>query len=176
MRKEGGDMNEIASFRARCRFSLCTPAYFADARQDVCDRLLLSVMVNSCTRSRFNLERTAPDCRSDAQCRRDSRATFGARRLCCFMVEFIRADDMDCGGGIHGVPDHFEIGGHEVKWRQIREPLNWGLENSLRFETASLHTRCVSFILSHSAGAGWAWPEASGFLFSPNSQVCSRSR
>ena len=99
-------MNEIASFRARCRFSLCTPAYFADARQDVCDRLLLSVMVNSCTRSRFYLERTAPDCRSDAQCRRDSRTTFGAWRLGRSGIELSRADDMDGCRCTHGVPDH----------------------------------------------------------------------
>jgi len=100
-------MNEIASLRARNRFSFCAPAYFADAGQHVGDRLLLSVMVNSCTLSRFDLEQTAPHCRSDAQCRGDGRATFGARRLCGSAIEFIWADNMDSSRRTHEATDCF---------------------------------------------------------------------
>src|SRR5229473_5864471 len=67
MPQEGGDMNEIAGLGARDGFAFGAPAYFADAGQDVSDRLLLAVMVNSCTLSWFDLEQTAPHCRSDAQ-------------------------------------------------------------------------------------------------------------
>src|SRR4030081_684220 len=49
MQQEGGDMNEIAGLRARYGFAFCTPAYFADAGEDVGDRFLLSMMVNSCS-------------------------------------------------------------------------------------------------------------------------------
>jgi len=48
MQQEGGDMNEVASLRACGIFSSCAPAYFAAPGEDVCDRLLLSMMMNSC--------------------------------------------------------------------------------------------------------------------------------
>ena len=89
-------MDEVASLCARDEFAAFTPADFADAGEDVCDRLLLSMMMNSCPRSRLYLEQAAPDRRCDAQCGRDSRATFGAPRLCCSAIELSRADDMDC--------------------------------------------------------------------------------
>src|SRR5476649_2858634 len=54
-------------FRARAKFSCCAPAHFADAGEDVGDRLLLSVMMNSRPRFRFHLEQAAPDRRGNAQ-------------------------------------------------------------------------------------------------------------
>src|ERR1700704_5235927 len=107
MQQEGGDMNEVASLRVCGIFSSCAPAYFAAPGEDVCDRLLLSMMMNSCPRTWFHLEQTAPDGRSDAQCWRDRRATFGAGRLCGSGIELDRADDVDCGRYTHGVQDHF---------------------------------------------------------------------
>src|SRR5436190_23156574 len=47
VRQEGGDMNEIAGLCTRNRFSSFAPADFADAGEDVGDRLLLAVMVNA---------------------------------------------------------------------------------------------------------------------------------
>jgi len=89
-------MNEIAGLRSRDRFSLFAPADFADAGEDVGDRLLLSVMMDSRPRSRLYFEQAAPDCRRDAERGRDSGATFGARRLSCALIEFSRADDVNC--------------------------------------------------------------------------------
>jgi hypothetical protein len=127
-------MNEIAGPRTRPMFSLRAPAYFADAGENVGNRLLLSVMVNSCPRSGFHLEQAAPDRRSDTERRRDCRASFGARRLRGRAIEFIRADDMDCSSKIHGVPDRFASGQREAKRRPSRERLNWVLTNSRRIE------------------------------------------
>ena len=86
-------MDEIAGFRARAVFSPRAPADFADARQDVCDRLLLSMMVNSRTGSRLDLEQPAPQRRFDAELRRDRGQAHGAWRLCRSFVESGWADN-----------------------------------------------------------------------------------
>ena len=52
-------MNEIASRCARGRFSSFAPADLADAGEDIGDRLLLSVMMNTRPRSRCHLEYAA---------------------------------------------------------------------------------------------------------------------
>jgi hypothetical protein len=60
-------MDEIASLCACEMLSLRAPAHFANAGQHVGYRVLLSMMMNSGPRSRFDFEKTSPDCRSDAQ-------------------------------------------------------------------------------------------------------------
>src|SRR5258708_7258854 len=77
MRQEGRDMNEVASLRAPYEFSSCAPAHFTDAGENIGDRLLLSMMMNSRLRFWFHLKQAAPDRRSDAKRRRDRRAAFG---------------------------------------------------------------------------------------------------
>lgn len=69
-------MNEIAGACTRDRFASFAPADFADAGEDVSDRLLLSMMMDSRPRSRLHLEQSAPDGRCNAERRRDGGATF----------------------------------------------------------------------------------------------------
>src|ERR1700688_3561847 len=47
VQQKRGDVNEIAGLCARDRFALCSPAYFAGTGEDVGDRLLLTMMMNS---------------------------------------------------------------------------------------------------------------------------------
>src|SRR6267154_3543 len=107
MEQESRNVNEVAGLRVRYEFTSCTPANLADAGEHIGDRLLLSMMVNSGPRSRFDLEQAAPDGKSNAQRRCDSLATFGARRLRGSEVEFRWADDVDCSRRAHGVPNQF---------------------------------------------------------------------
>jgi hypothetical protein len=103
------------------------PAYFADARQDVGDCLLLSMTMNaSPPRPRFNLEQAAPDGRGDTERRRDSSTTFGVRRLRCPRVELSRAGDMDGGRKVHGRPDPWILN-EKGSRRLIGRRLNWSL-------------------------------------------------
>ena len=60
-------MDEIAGFRARSVFASHAPADFADARQDIGDRLLLSMMMDA-RRPRVDLEQPAPQRRSTPSC------------------------------------------------------------------------------------------------------------
>src|SRR3982074_212684 len=101
-------MNEIPGFRTRARFTLFAPADFAAAGEDGGDGLLLSVMMDSGPRSRQYLEQAAPDCRGDAERRRDGGAAFRARRLRRSRIEFSWPDDVDRSGRTHGVPVNFE--------------------------------------------------------------------
>ncbi len=105
-------MDEIAGFRGRGIFSPRAPADFANARQDVGDRLLLAMMVNARAGSRLDLEQAAPQHRVDAELWRDCCLAYGAWRLCRSLVEPGRADNANGG-----------IGGHVLKgsWLMI-----WG--------------------------------------------------
>src|SRR5437868_14910568 len=80
-------MDEIAGFRARSVFAPRAPADFADAQQDIGDRLLLSMMMDARTGSRFDLEQPAPQRRLDAKLRCDRGQAHGAWRLCGSRVE-----------------------------------------------------------------------------------------
>src|SRR5947199_108242 len=88
-------MDEIAGFRPRAVFSPRAPADFAYARQDVCDCLLLSMMMNSRTGSGPDLEQPAPQRRFDADLRRYRGQAHGPWRLCRSFVEFGWADNAD---------------------------------------------------------------------------------
>ena len=99
-------MNEITGLRACREFSSFAPPNFADAGENVGDRLLQSMMVNSCPGSRIDLEQSAPDSRRYAELGSDSRTAYGARRLCRSEIELRRADDVDGSSFAHGVPDH----------------------------------------------------------------------
>ena len=94
-------MDEIAGFRGRGIFSPHTPADFADARQDVGDRLLLAMMVNARAGSWLDLEQAAPQHRIDAQLWRDSCLAYGTWRLCCCLVKSGRADNANGREGGH---------------------------------------------------------------------------
>ena len=80
-------MDEIAGFRARSVFAPRAPADFADARQDIGYRLLLSMMMDASTSSRLDLEQPAPQRRLDAELRCDRGQAHGAWRLCRSRVE-----------------------------------------------------------------------------------------
>lgn len=86
-------MDEIASLRARGVFASRPPAYLADARQDISDRLLLSMMVNAGACSRLDLEQPAPQRRLNAELRGDRRQANGPWRLRRSRVECSRTDD-----------------------------------------------------------------------------------
>src|SRR5258707_705919 len=94
-------MDEIAGFRGRGIFAARAPADFANARQDVGDRLLLTMMVNAGAGSRLDLEQAAPQHRVDAELWRDCCLAYGAWRLCRCLVEPGRADNADGGIGGH---------------------------------------------------------------------------
>src|SRR4051812_46241334 len=51
--QKGGNLNEVAGLGARNRFSAYAPTDFAGPGEHVGDRFLLSVMMNSCSRSRL---------------------------------------------------------------------------------------------------------------------------
>src|SRR4051794_3945565 len=53
VRQEGGNMNEIPGLRTGDRFPTDAPANFADAGEDVGDRLLLPVMMYPGSRPRL---------------------------------------------------------------------------------------------------------------------------
>jgi hypothetical protein len=72
MHEPSRHMNEVTSSSGRQVFPARTPADFADARQDVSDRLLLAVMVNSGAGARLDFEQRAPHRRFDAEPRRDA--------------------------------------------------------------------------------------------------------
>src|ERR1700730_7431731 len=99
--QEGRHMDKIAGFRRRRTFSPRAPADFANARQDVGDRLLLAMMVNARAGSRLDLEQDAPQRRVDAELWRDCCLAYGAWRLCRSLVEPGRADNADGGIGGH---------------------------------------------------------------------------
>src|SRR5260370_29769870 len=97
VRQEGRHMDEIAGFRARSVFAPRAPADFADARQDIGDRLLLSMMMDARTGSRLDLEQPAPQRRLHAELRSDRGQAHGAWRLCRSRVESGRADNANWG-------------------------------------------------------------------------------
>src|SRR5437773_4398908 len=90
-------MDEIAGFRARSVFAPRAPADFADAQQDIGDRLLRSMMMDARTGSRFDLEQPAPQRRFDAELRGDRGQAYGAWRLFRPWVELGRADNANWG-------------------------------------------------------------------------------
>src|SRR5258705_13459194 len=112
-------MNEVAGLGARNRFTAYAPADFADSREHVGDRFLLSVMMNSCSRFRLYFEQAAPDGWRNDECRCDRGATFGARSLCGSFIEFSRADDADCGR-VHWYPRSIWVFNRGVKQRRMR--------------------------------------------------------
>jgi hypothetical protein len=119
MREQRGNMNEIAGLGDRGEFSCGAPANLAVAGENVCNRILLAVMMNSGPRSRHHLEHAAPDGRSDTQRWRDRGAAFRARGLRRSAVEFGGADNSDCGGALMTTrsvqkADTRELGGGEA--------------------------------------------------------------
>ena len=58
-------MNEVTGSCVRAEFPSLTPPYLANAVEDVRDRLLASVMVDSCPRAWLDFENTAPQGRID---------------------------------------------------------------------------------------------------------------
>ena len=88
-------MNEIAGFRSRREFTPHSPADFTDARQDIGDRLLLSMMMNSRAGARSHLEQSAPQHRLDAELWRDRRQAHRSWRLRRSLIESGRTDNAD---------------------------------------------------------------------------------
>src|SRR5882757_9195440 len=97
VRQEGRHVNEIAGLRARSVFAPRAPTDFADARQDICDRLLLSMMMDAGTGSRFDPQQPTPQSRLDAELGCDRGQADGARRLRRSGVESGRADNANWG-------------------------------------------------------------------------------
>src|SRR5208337_5338044 len=103
-------MDEIAGFRARGVFASRAPADFADARQDIGYRLLLSMAMDASTSSRLDLEQPAPQRRLDAELRCDRGRAHGAWRLCRSRVESGRADNANWGIFGHHVHEWLLVG------------------------------------------------------------------
>lgn len=96
-------MNEIPGRRASGKLASFAPAYLACAGEDVSDRLLVPMMMNSGPRSRLDLEQAAPDRGRDADFRRNGGSAFRARRLCRSAVKLTRTDDVNSRRCAHGV-------------------------------------------------------------------------
>jgi hypothetical protein len=90
-------MDKISGLCVRDRFSSFTPAHLADVRENVRDRLLFSVMMNSRPGSWFHFKQPAPDGRRNTERRRYRGTTLRARSLRCCPIESSRADDVDRG-------------------------------------------------------------------------------
>src|ERR1700761_5575503 len=90
-------VNKVAGLRCCAVFAAATPADLAHTRQDISDRLLLAVMMDTSSRPRFDLEQTAPKRRLNAELWRNRGKTDGTRRLCRAQVEAIGADDSNWG-------------------------------------------------------------------------------
>ena len=98
-------MDEITGFRARSVFAPRAPADFADARQDIGDGLLLSMMMDAGTRPRLDLEQPAPQRRLDAELRCDRGESHRARCLRRSRVKSVRAHNTNWrifGHHVHG--------------------------------------------------------------------------
>src|SRR5437660_1900116 len=98
VQQEGGDMDEVARLRARNALALRPPPNFADARQNICDRLLLAMMMDAGACLWPDLKKAAPQGRVDTELRRDGSQAQGAGSLCRSGMEFGRAEDLDGGG------------------------------------------------------------------------------
>lgn len=66
VQREGRHMDEVAGFCAGGEFSLGAPTDFSYARQDISDRLLLTMMMNAGTRARCHREQATPSVRFNA--------------------------------------------------------------------------------------------------------------
>ena len=97
-------MDEVAGLCARNVLASRAPTDLADARQDIGDRLLLSVMMDARAGSRRDLKQPAPHCRLHAELGGHCGQAQGARRLCRSRVEFARADNAN--GWIFGLSDY----------------------------------------------------------------------
>jgi hypothetical protein len=123
VRQESRHMDEIAGFRARNAFTPRAPADFADARQDIGNRLLLSMMMDARTGSRLDLEQPAPQRRLDAELRRYRGQAHGARRLCRSWVKSGRADNANWGIFRHHVHDSLLVGNDRRPQLEALSPL-----------------------------------------------------
>ena len=76
-------------------FAPGAPADLVEARQDIGDRLLLSMMVDPGTGSWLDLEQPTPQCRLNAALRCDRSSVQRAWRLCPSRAELRRTDNAD---------------------------------------------------------------------------------
>ena len=88
-------MNEIAGACQRREFAVLSPADLAPSREHKGNRLLASVMVHAGPRAWLDFEKAAPQCRRDANFRRDCGGALRARRLRRSGIELIGTDDSD---------------------------------------------------------------------------------
>src|SRR6266446_7065676 len=117
-------MDEIADFRARGIFTPRAPADFADARQDIGDRLLLSMMMDARTGSRLDLEQPAPQRRLDAELWCDRGQAHRAWRLCRSRIESGRADNANWGIFLHHDHEWLLVGNDRRPQFEALSPLD----------------------------------------------------
>src|SRR5580700_892885 len=117
-------MDEITGFRARSVFAPRAPADFADARQDIGDRLLLAMMMDARMGSRLDLEQPAPQRRLDAELRCDCRQAHGAWRLCRSQVESGRAHNANWGIFGHRLHEWLLVGNDRRSQFEALSPLD----------------------------------------------------
>ncbi len=86
-------MDEITFLGAGGVFSPLAPANFANARKDICNCLLFSVVVNPCSRSRLHLKQSSPHRRVDTLLLRDRSLPVRTRRLGGSPIECAGADN-----------------------------------------------------------------------------------
>jgi hypothetical protein len=103
-------MDEVARFRARGVFASRAPTHFADARQHIGDRLLLSVMMYTRTGSRIDLEQPTPQGRLNAELGCDRGEAHGTLRLCRSRVKSGRADNANWEISVYHDNEPFVVG------------------------------------------------------------------
>src|ERR1700757_3096350 len=78
MGQPGRHVDEIASIRGRAGLAVLAPTNYTLSLEHVRDRLLLSVMMNTCPGARLDNEYASPKRRFDAHVSGDTSTPFGA--------------------------------------------------------------------------------------------------
>jgi len=93
VRKPSGNEQEVAGLRCRVKLAPVAPANVASPAQDICDCVLLSMVVYSGTGTGLNQKEPAPHWRSRAGSWIDCGGTLRPRRLCRGGIELIWTND-----------------------------------------------------------------------------------
>ena len=86
-------MNEVTLACGRTKFTAFAPAYVTFSLENICDRFLLSVMVDGSPRCWVDHEHSAPQSRLYSKITCNSSMTLRTWRLNRFSVEANRADN-----------------------------------------------------------------------------------
>jgi|ERR1700722_14651778 hypothetical protein len=98
-------MNEVTGSCVRAEFPFLTPPYLASTVEDVHNRLLASVMVDSSPGAWLDYKKSTPQGRIDEEFRCNGSTAFRTRRLGGAQVELLRADNANRFVLDHGLSD-----------------------------------------------------------------------